>query len=161
MRPPEFMLSRYFSFYEMTDTYVVGLYDMNKALSVPYVCDMTGFCREVLDEAREAVGGPLSVSSGFRCPLVNKGVGGSETSKHLRGIAADVLQYGWTWEDTLAAALKIYWRFREKGIKADVVAEKRGHSVWIHIERDEAGPRLWSSLERQMVQEHPEYGGAA
>lgn len=33
--------------------------------------------------------GPVIVSSGYRCPKLNKAVGGSSTSEHLTGNAAD------------------------------------------------------------------------
>jgi hypothetical protein len=44
----------------------------------------------VLEPIRQSVGMPLHISSGYRCPLVNKLVGGSATSQHCRGEAADV-----------------------------------------------------------------------
>lgn len=44
----------------------------------------------VLDPARRAYGGPVSVSSGYRCPRHNAAVGGVIGSQHLRGEAADV-----------------------------------------------------------------------
>ena len=44
----------------------------------------------VLDPLREAFGKPLTVTSGYRCPELNKIVGGAKTSHHLRGMAADI-----------------------------------------------------------------------
>lgn len=44
----------------------------------------------VLDPLREAWGRPLIVSSGYRCPMLNKAVGGSATSHHMLGMAADI-----------------------------------------------------------------------
>ena len=45
---------------------------------------------EVLDPAREALGKPVVVNSGFRCPLHNKTVGGACNSQHVKGEAADI-----------------------------------------------------------------------
>ena len=45
---------------------------------------------EVLDPLREAWGGPIRVNSGYRCPELNKAVGGSPSSQHQRGEAADI-----------------------------------------------------------------------
>ncbi len=45
---------------------------------------------QVLDPAREALGMPVVVNSGFRCPLHNKTVGGVYNSQHVKGEAADV-----------------------------------------------------------------------
>ena len=44
----------------------------------------------VLDPARRIFGGPVSVSSGYRCRCHNAAVGGVSCSQHLRGEAADV-----------------------------------------------------------------------
>lgn len=45
----------------------------------------------LLDPLREAWGGPLIVTSGYRCPELNKAVGGSGTSAHTAGWAADLV----------------------------------------------------------------------
>lgn len=45
----------------------------------------------LLDQARELVGIPFRVSSGFRCKAHNRQVGGSPDSEHLVGFAADIL----------------------------------------------------------------------
>ena len=42
-----------------------------------------------LQPIRTQMGFPIRISSGYRCPLVNKIVGGSATSQHCRGEAAD------------------------------------------------------------------------
>ncbi len=45
---------------------------------------------EVLQPLRDAWGKPLRINSGYRCPELNRRVGGVETSQHIRGEAADV-----------------------------------------------------------------------
>lgn len=45
---------------------------------------------EVLDPARRAFGGPVLVSSGYRCPAHNAEVGGVPNSMHQRCEAADI-----------------------------------------------------------------------
>lgn len=47
--------------------------------------------QHVLDAMREAVGGPLILSSVYRCPVHNANVGGVLNSFHVQGVAADVL----------------------------------------------------------------------
>lgn len=49
----------------------------------------------VLDPLREAYGKPIRVTSGYRCPRLNKAVGGVDNSQHIKGQAADIqpLQY--------------------------------------------------------------------
>lgn len=45
---------------------------------------------QLLDPVREMWGGPLRVNSGYRCAALNKAVGGSATSQHMAGQAADI-----------------------------------------------------------------------
>ncbi len=42
-----------------------------------------------LEEIRLLLGWPLDISSGYRCPELNRAVGGSATSQHVLGMAAD------------------------------------------------------------------------
>ena len=44
----------------------------------------------VLDPAREKLGKPIMVNSGFRCVVHNRKVGGASSSQHMRGEAADM-----------------------------------------------------------------------
>jgi len=48
----------------------------------------------VLDPARQKLGGPVRVNSGYRCAKHNREVGGVSVSQHLRGEAADVAPAG-------------------------------------------------------------------
>lgn len=47
-------------------------------------------CKNILQPAREALG-PLKVNSGFRSAALNNAVGGSKTSDHRKGFAADIV----------------------------------------------------------------------
>jgi zinc D-Ala-D-Ala carboxypeptidase len=42
-----------------------------------------------LERVRDLLGGPIHISSAYRSPKVNSAVGGSKTSAHLEGLAAD------------------------------------------------------------------------
>ena len=44
----------------------------------------------VLEPARERLGKPITVNSGFRCCIHNSRVGGVANSQHMKGEAADV-----------------------------------------------------------------------
>lgn len=46
---------------------------------------------DYLDIIREKVGKPILISSGFRCPVLNKAVGGVSNSQHQKGLAADLI----------------------------------------------------------------------
>jgi len=61
-----------------------------------FACPCCGAARvsskliEMLQVAREEAGIPFTITSGFRCREHNMDVGGSNTSSHLRGLAADL-----------------------------------------------------------------------
>ena len=47
-------------------------------------------CVNVLQPLRDMYGKPIIITSGYRSPEVNKAVGGSKTSGHMLGTAADI-----------------------------------------------------------------------
>jgi uncharacterized protein YcbK (DUF882 family) len=49
---------------------------------------------QVLERVREHFGNPVKINSSCRCVKHNKDVGGKPGSKHLRGIAADIVVLG-------------------------------------------------------------------
>lgn len=52
--------------------------------------NLTALVGNVLDPLREWYGKPIYVNSGYRCPALNKAVGGVANSQHLTGQAADI-----------------------------------------------------------------------
>ena len=67
-----------------------------------------------LQAIRDLVG-PIHVNSGTRCAAHNRAVGGSSTSEHLLGHAADIWAYAATWQQ-LAALAETIPEFRDGGI---------------------------------------------
>ena len=49
-----------------------------------------------LQAIRDGLGKPVIVSSGYRCPYLNNAIGGSKTSAHMKGLAADINVPGMT-----------------------------------------------------------------
>lgn len=45
----------------------------------------------LLDKIRIKWNSPIFITSGYRCEKLNKAVGGSKTSQHLKGQAADII----------------------------------------------------------------------
>ncbi len=78
---------------------------------------------EGLERARRVLGVPLSVTSGIRTDERNDDVGGSDTSSHLQGLAADVAPLGMTID---AAFDRLMHRRGELGDFDQVIAY-RGH----------------------------------
>ena len=58
--------------------------------TVQQIANMIYGCRKLLEPARQAIGCPIIINSGFRCEAVNRRVGGVAGSQHLQGCAADI-----------------------------------------------------------------------
>jgi zinc D-Ala-D-Ala carboxypeptidase len=79
-------LSEHFSLVELTST-GTGLPNTPKAEEVTA---LRALVTNVLQPLRTHVGVPIVVSSGFRSAAVNRAVGGSSSSQHRLGQAADI-----------------------------------------------------------------------
>ena len=53
--------------------------------------NLTALIEQVLDPAREKLGRPIFVNSGYRCLKHNQKVGGATNSQHTKGEAADII----------------------------------------------------------------------
>ena len=86
----------------------------------------------ILEPLRAAYGMPIKISSGYRCPALNKAVQGSSTSVHMIGYAAD-LQVGGSFNKFRDFVVE--W-FRKTGTKFDQILLERNTKTgakWIHI----------------------------
>lgn len=103
--------------------------------NVPSAADMANiqYTAEQLEKIRAYVGRGIVVTSCFRSERVNKAVGGSPTSAHRFGLAADCDAIGLT---SLAFAKEII-KMRDEGeITFDqLILEfpERGDGAWVHV----------------------------
>lgn len=81
---------KYFSFQEMERSDAATRYAIDNTIPADLKNNVAQLIDNVLDPLREAWGRPLLVTSGYRCQRLNKVVGGSATSHHMRGMAADI-----------------------------------------------------------------------
>lgn len=84
---------------------------------------------DILQPLRDAVGVPVNVTSGYRSPVVNRAVGGSRTSQHVFGEAADIVVAGMSPQ---AVCQKII----DMGLPFDQLIQEFGR--WTHVSR---GPK--------------------
>lgn len=84
----------------------------------------------ILDPLRRAINRPVIISSGYRCPALNKAVGGVSNSWHLKGNAADIHL------NDKAEAVDIF-HFLKQNVSVDTVLfEHSNSSQWIHVQWD-------------------------
>jgi len=83
----------------------------------------------LLDPIREAWGSPIIVNSGYRCPALNKAVGGSDTSVHKLGWSADIRPKN----DKMKEFKEFIVEFIKDKFWDQLILEKSGEIEWIHI----------------------------
>lgn len=82
---------RYFELNEFLESDTAKAYKIDNFPSFKVVANLEALVENILDPLREKWGSGLIVSSGFRCEALNKKVGGSATSAHKLGLAADIV----------------------------------------------------------------------
>jgi len=85
-------------------------------------------CQYLLDPLREAYGKPIYISSGYRCPELNRAVKGASNSYHTTGLAADIYVKGASNITLVPIIVKI-------GRYDQIILEKGSINLpqWIHV----------------------------
>ena len=84
------MLSPNFSLHEMTKSETALRLNLDNTPSDQVVANLKMLAVNVLQPVRNHFQRGVKVNSGYRSPDVNQAVGGSRTSDHCRGCAADI-----------------------------------------------------------------------
>jgi zinc D-Ala-D-Ala carboxypeptidase len=118
-------LSPHFSLAEFTTSQEAARRGLDNT-PPPAVIEALKLTAQGLEAVRVRLGcAPIIVSSGYRSPVVNAAVGGSKTSQHMTGQAADIICPGFGAPAQVAAAL------RDSGIAYDQLILEFGR--WVHI----------------------------
>lgn len=83
---------KYFTLNELTRSDTATKNKIDNTPTAEAVKNLTVLVDKVLDPLREMYGKPIYISSGYRCPALNKAVGGVPGSQHKTGQAADINQ---------------------------------------------------------------------
>ena len=81
---------KYFTIKELCSSSTAKQKGINNTPNSEVVNNLEQLVDYLLDPLRERYGKPITVNSGYRCPELNKAVGGSKTSQHMKGLAADI-----------------------------------------------------------------------
>ena len=91
-----------------------------------HVTNLTALVDNVLDPLREAYGKPIIINSGFRSPALNKAVGGSATSDHMHGRAADITG------ESPSENKKLFNLVQSLGLPFDQLIDEKNFA-WVHV----------------------------
>lgn len=120
------MLSEHFSLEEMTYT-LTGL-DNTPSEFVLHNLKTLAY---LLESVRTLINKPIKVTSGYRSEAVNKAVGGSKTSAHSKGYAADIKVVGLNARQVAEMIATSSIRFDQ--LILEDVSPNNPNGVWVHI----------------------------
>lgn len=83
-------LSKNFTLSEMTKSETALRHGMDNTPGKTEIANMVVLCEKILQPVRDHYARGVKVNSGYRHPEVNAKVGGSKTSDHTKGMAADI-----------------------------------------------------------------------
>ena len=88
-------LSKYFTLKELTQSSYAKRHKIDNTPDAKILAKLTTTAKK-LDAVRELLNTPIIVTSGYRCLKVNKGIGSSDTSQHIKGEAVDFKTLAYT-----------------------------------------------------------------
>ena len=93
--------------------------------------NLADVAKKLLQPIRDFYGVPVTVTSGYRCKSLNIAVGGSTTSQHSYGEAADIQIDGHSVDEIFADIRS--GKVVDLSNVGQVIIEKVGGAKWIHI----------------------------
>jgi len=124
---PRFFATEHFTFEELTFTAKEEYKEKNQIEAENYENNLRRVALELLEPIRTGLEKQIDVHSGFRGDSLNRAVGGSVTSQHCVGEAADFNVKGY--DDRKGQIAVVQW-IKDKGIKFGQLLLERG---CIHI----------------------------
>ena len=84
------MISKHISYKEGTNSVTAIRRGIDNTPNDEQLDNMVLLAEKVFEPLRAWVGGPIKINSFFRCPQLNKAIGGSTKSQHCHGQAIDI-----------------------------------------------------------------------
>lgn len=125
-------LSTNFTLAEFLVSQTAARHDIDMTPPQSVVDNLQRLCREILQPLRAVLNSPVIVTSGYRPEELNRLIGGSPTSQHVRGEAADIRVVGYAtasvWRQLESMDLPIHQLIYEFG-------------SWVHVSINPEGLR--------------------
>ena len=138
----DLQLTPHFKLSEFEKSATAAKYGIDNTIPSHMVPVLQQLCQEVLEPLRQFVGGPVVISSGYRCNQLNIRVGGAYASQHTLGEAADIqlpLTSYTAWDDnrkhTDMEVARRWFNFLENHTDFDqlILETANGKDYWIHV----------------------------
>ena len=129
-------LSPHFSLAEMSVTNVKNVSNLPGPEEIENLKRLCGWLEHLRDMYNILYGNgkvPIVINSGFRSPEVNKRVGGSPTSNHLTGCAADIKVFGIEQAMRYAVILLNYADNTMQEFDELLIERSKKGTYWLHF----------------------------
>ena len=124
------MISKHISYKEGTNSTTAIRRGIDNVPNDEQLDNMVLLAEKVFEPLREWVGGPIKINSFFRCPKLNKAIGGSSKSQHCHGQAIDI-------DDTYGkVANSEMYHYIKKNLDFDQMIWEFGdddNPAWVHV----------------------------
>lgn len=121
-------MGKYFTITELIKSDTANKRKIDNTPSKQVETNLNQLVANILDPLRESWGNPIIVSSGYRCPELNKAVGGAKTSQHTLGQAADIH----TKSNTREENKKLFELIKSLKLPYDQLINEYNYK-WIHV----------------------------
>ena len=128
-------LTKNFSLNEMIKSETALRHGLDNTPPQEAINNLRTLCEQVLQPIRDAYQRGVKVNSGYRAPDVNAAVGGSRTSDHTKGQAADIEIPGVPNAD-LAKYIEQYFNYTQ--LILEFYTPGIPDSGWVHVSYDPA-----------------------
>ena len=131
-------LSEHFTLEEMIKSQTGTRKGIDNTPGPEVVANLVDLCVNVLEKVREKWGSPVTVNSGYRCPKLNRAIGGAKNSQHLTGQAADIEVPG---IDNLVIFEWIRYNLEYDQLILEYYKAGIPDSGWVHVSWKSSGNR--------------------
>ncbi len=121
------ILSKNFLLTEFTLSSTASIKKINNNPSENVIYRLIFGVNNILQPLRDFLQKPIKVTSGYRCPSLNIAVGGSSTSQHILGNAADIVLPS---NDDYTKAIDFLLKLP---FCDQLINEYKGKSRWLHV----------------------------
>lgn len=121
-------MEKYFTINELTKSSTAQRLHIDNTPSQNVKDNLTKLIDNILDPLRELYGNPIIVNSGYRCPKLNKAVGGARNSQHLIGQASDIR----TVSNTKESNKQLFNLIKDNKLPFDQLINEYDFN-WVHV----------------------------
>lgn len=121
-------LTEHFKLEEFTRSETAARKGLDNTPNKTQIAALKQLCKKVLEPYRDLVEKPVIISSGYRCPELNKLVGGAKNSQHMKGEAADLHMN--SYKDAKRCAV---WLLNNTDFDQILIETSNHRTYWVHV----------------------------